>query len=127
MAQWQNQMIDHSTYVEMATDEGVSPWTCVVGWRKERNLDDELHVLHQGLEMHHVASMVVHALEDKYGGPCLMKQLFCNLLATMATQTTATKTQQQTPQQQKPQQQKPQQQKHSNAQESLETPQLCRS
>jgi hypothetical protein len=50
----------------MSSQDNQSGWAEVPGWTINSNLDDLLHCSHQGLALHSIASVVIHALTDYF-------------------------------------------------------------
>ncbi|CAE7245334.1 unnamed protein product [Symbiodinium natans] len=64
----------HSEFLILNPPDKQSSWVHVRGWDKDRNLDepgpsrDMLHVVHQGVGQHAVASLISHHYEDLFRG-----------------------------------------------------------
>ncbi|CAE8634688.1 unnamed protein product [Polarella glacialis] len=63
-AGWRTSAITHEDYM-ITSESSMSPWAEVPGWRKERNLDDTLHDIYQGIGPHLVASTIVHCILEE--------------------------------------------------------------
>eukprot|EP00969_Alexandrium_andersonii_P306433 13547329-Alexandrium_andersonii.AAC.1 len=48
-AAWRSTILSHEAYVEQTPLQNQSPWMQVAGWRRERTLWDDAHVLFLGV------------------------------------------------------------------------------
>ena len=61
-------LLSHEQFVELNPEDRQSRWLHVKGWRKERNLEDMLHMVHQGVGAIAVASLVTDHFEENNEG-----------------------------------------------------------
>ena len=48
-ANWRQTLLTHQQFLDLNPIDKQSVWAAIPGWRKERNLEDLLHLLHQGV------------------------------------------------------------------------------
>ena len=76
--------LDHHQFLLLNPADRQSGWIEVKGWRKDRNLDDMLHCLHQGVAPIAIASLVTHHFEDSCIDPATTLAKLDRCLSTIA-------------------------------------------
>ena len=65
-APWSDVRFTHQEFLDLNPPHRQSMWTCVPGWTKDRNLEDLLHTLHQGVACCVIAALVTDHLQKKF-------------------------------------------------------------
>eukprot|EP00439_Symbiodinium_sp_Y106_P037149 s7437_g4.t1 len=68
-------MLTHDEFLELNPPHRQSSWINVPGWTKDRNLDDMLHVVHQGIGPLLIASLLSDHYEELHEHKLTLKQL----------------------------------------------------